>query len=62
MNKNQFYELLENHLDKEDVYKGNEKSLLTEYFNNQSNNYANTKDTNIQGEIEGEVIKIQGAF
>ena len=62
MNKNQFYELLENHLDKEDVYRNDEKLLLTNYFSEKSNTYASTKDTNERGEIEEEAAKIFSAF
>ena len=62
MNKNQFYELLETDLDKEEVYKGDEKHLLTKHLSQQSSNYANTNDVNEQGEIEEEVVMIQGAY
>ena len=62
MNKNQFYESLENYLDREDVYKGNEKSLLTNYFSEQSNIFAKTEDPNERGEIQENAVKIQNAI
>lgn len=62
MKKNQFDETLENYLDKEDVYKGNEKFELITYLKEQSNNYANTNDINEQGEIEQVVLEIQNAY
>ena len=51
MNKNQFYELLENDLDKEEVYKGDEKHLLTKHLSQQSSNYANTNVNRSQRDI-----------
>lgn len=62
MNKNQFYESLENYLDREDVYKGSEKSVLTNYFSEQSDIFAKTKDPNERSEIQENAVKIQNAI
>jgi len=62
MNKNQFNELLENFLDRDDAYRVDEKLNLTNYFSEQSNIFAKTKDPNERGEIQENAVKIQNAI
>ena len=62
MNKNQFNELLENFLDRDDAYRVDEKLNLTNYFSEQSNIFAKTKDPNERSEIQENAVKIQNAI
>lgn len=62
MNKNQFNELLENFLDRDDAYRVDEKLNLTNYFSEQSDIFANTKDPNERSEIQENAVKIQNAI
>ena len=62
MKKEEFYESLENHLDKEEVYKGDEKQLTFNYLEGLGEDYSNTRDTNVHNETEQKVVELQNAF